>query len=149
VRKYDTIGNLIWSRQLGFSSGDDSFAASSDGFGNVVIAGSLLGDAFVAKYNAAGDLQWTQQLGTPAYEAARGVSADQLGNVYLAGRTDGNLVQPIGGTIDAFIARYSDTPIPEPSTSAMLVAAVIATCLRVTPTSRGKCTRLIRGRKCP
>ncbi len=59
VSKYDASGTLLWTEQLGTSSGDVSRGVSADGLGNVYISGTTLGnlggtnagsfDAFVAK----------------------------------------------------------------------------------------------------
>jgi hypothetical protein len=74
VSKYDSAGNLHWTRQLGTSEEDQSYGVSADGLGNVYISGSTTGslggpsagrsDAFVSKYDSAGNLQWTRQLGS-------------------------------------------------------------------------------------
>jgi hypothetical protein len=60
VSKYDTSGNLQWTRQLGTSASDDSRGISADGLGNIYLSGSTWGslggpnagisDVFVAKY---------------------------------------------------------------------------------------------------
>ncbi len=59
VSKYDAVGNLLWTQQLGTSEEDRSLAVSADGLGNVYIAGYTEGslgapnagwhDAFTAK----------------------------------------------------------------------------------------------------
>jgi phage-related protein len=116
VRKYDDDGVLLWTRQLGM--GDDDFVSSvsSDGLGNVYIAGRTDGslggpnagdyDALVSKYDDAGNLLWTRQFGTSGFDYSLGVSADLLGNVYLSGRTGGNLGDLLDGTEDAFVSKY-------------------------------------------
>jgi hypothetical protein len=116
VRKYDTSGNLLWTRQLGTSSVDSSVGVSADGLGNVYISGNTEGslggpnaggrDAFVTKYDAAGVLKWTRQLGTSADDLSFGVSADHLGNVFISGYTDGSLGGPKAGGADAFVSKY-------------------------------------------
>lgn len=116
VSKYDTGGNLAWTRQLGTSSSDGSSGVSVDGLGNVYISGTTggdlggtyagLGDAFVSKYDTAGNLLWTQQLGTAAAEESYGVSADGLGNVFISGYTAGTLGASSAGGWDAFVSKY-------------------------------------------
>jgi hypothetical protein len=69
VRKYDTAGNLEWSRDLGTGIAG---GVSADGLGNVFVSGSVL-----HKFDAAGNLLWSKERGG-------GVSADGLGNVYLS-----------------------------------------------------------------
>ncbi len=116
VSKYDAVGDLQWTRQLGTGSDDASWFVSADGVGNVYISGYTSGslggtnaggnDAFVAKYDAAGDLQWTRQLGTSTDDASEGVSADGRGSVYISGGTHGSLGGANAGGNDAFVAKY-------------------------------------------
>jgi hypothetical protein len=49
VAKYDSSGTLQWTKQLGTEYDDRSLGVSADGAGNVYIAGSMIGDAFVAR----------------------------------------------------------------------------------------------------
>jgi hypothetical protein len=116
VSKYDAVGTLIWTRQLGTSSSDECYGVSADGLGNVYISGYTYGslngsnvgafDAFVSKYDAAGTLAWTRQLGTTFGDASRGVSADGLGNVYISGYTGGSLDGASAGGYDAILSKY-------------------------------------------
>jgi len=116
VAKFDSGGNLQWTRQLGTTQGDQRSKVSADGLGNVYISGETggslggpnagSGDAFVAKYDVDGTLQWTKQLGTAALDYSSGVSADGLGNVYISGETNGSLGGPNAGSSDAFVAKY-------------------------------------------
>jgi len=115
VRKYDSAGDPIWTRQLGTSASDENYGISVDGLGNVYITGQTDGelgsihagsaDAFLTKYSAAGTLLWTQQLGTVGADYGTGVSADILGNVFISGYTNGELVATFGAE-DAFVAMY-------------------------------------------
>jgi hypothetical protein len=116
VSKYNSAGNLQWTRQLGTTNRDRSTGVSADGLGNVYISGytnGILGamtagdyDAFVSKYDAAGQLQWTQQLGTSLQDLGSSVSADGLGNVYISGSTYGSLYGTNAGEQDAFVSKY-------------------------------------------
>jgi hypothetical protein len=130
VSKYDAVGVLQWTRQLGTSLDDESYNVSADGLGNVYFSGLTVGslggpkvglnDAFVSKYDAAGNFQWTQQLGTSAYDLSNDVSADGLGNVYFSGGTFGSLGGPNAGGFDAFVVKIVDSVVPEPSTLLLL-----------------------------
>ncbi len=137
LTKYDAGGNLLWTRHLNVYSSENDMGVTADAFGNVYISGtttdSLAGtnaggeDAFLAKYDAAGNLIWTRLLGTSFTEHASGVSADGLGHIYLSGATLGGSFGNRGGansdgSWDAFLAKYSDTAVPEPS--ALLLAAL-------------------------
>jgi hypothetical protein len=117
VRKYDSSGNLAWTRQFGSES--DEFAAdiSADLLGNVYITGATSGavsgtnagiyDAFIAKYDNAGNPQWTRQFGTDRADYAQGVAVDLQGNVYASGNTNGSLFADKLGFADAFLAKYT------------------------------------------
>jgi hypothetical protein len=135
VSRYDSAGNLEWTRQLGTSLVDQSYGVSADGLGNVYIAGRTFGTAnagntdaksccgsagthrpgeanaanangFVSKYDSAGNLEWTRQLETASVDLCYGVSADSLGNVYVSGYTLGNLDGTNAGGSDALVSRY-------------------------------------------
>jgi hypothetical protein len=116
LRKYDALGDPIWSKQFGTSGPEECLGVASDTFGNVYVsgltegalAGSYMGrnDAFIIKYNANGDLQWSRQLGTSDYDWSSGISADSLGNLYISGTTFGDLSGANAGLADAFVAKY-------------------------------------------
>ena len=74
VRKYDTNGNEVWTRQFGSSASDQASGISVDASGVYVTGftyGALPGqtyagssDAFVRKYDADGNAVWTRQFGS-------------------------------------------------------------------------------------
>jgi hypothetical protein len=121
VSKYDELGNLQWTRQLGTTGTDRGLGVSADSLGNVFFsgftAGSLAGmnagppfsDAFVGKYDADGNLQWLRQLGTNGDDEAGGLSVDGVGNAFVSGRTTGTLGGPRAGGYDAFLSKYDAT----------------------------------------
>lgn len=116
ITKYDSSGNINWTKQFGTNNFDESFAASADGLGNVYITGTTEGnlnaanaggaDAFIAKYDTNGNLSWTKQFGTTEQDNATGISADGLGNIYITGSTTGDLNGTNAGDSDAFITKY-------------------------------------------
>jgi hypothetical protein len=101
VAKYSSAGDVVWIRQFGTPTDDQSTSVAADGLGNVFVAGITSGnlsgvnaggrDAFVSMYAASGLRRWTLQLGTTANDEGFGVATDGLGNVYLTGRTRGIL----------------------------------------------------------
>ena len=68
-------------------------------------------------------LEWTRQLGTSESDVSVGVPADRLGNVFISGHTRGSLGGTNAGDNDAFVAKFSDSDVPEPS---MLLLAALA-----------------------
>ena len=123
VAKYDSQGNLLWTRQLGTSDSDSSEGVATDSDGNVYISGSTQGtlgetnvggsDAWVAKYDSQGNLLWTEQLGSSEDEDSQAVAVGDNGNVYLTGSTKGNLDGTNAGESDAWVAQIDQSSITD------------------------------------
>ena len=119
VRKYDTSGVELWTRQFGSPEADRALGVAVDEIGNVYVAGTTFGalpgqvgagpnDAFLRKYGTGGDEVWTRQFGSPESDSASGVAVDGEGNVYVAGWTGGALPDQVSaGMEDAFLRTYS------------------------------------------
>jgi len=116
VRKCDTYGNTLWTRQFGTYADDAAFGVAVDGSGVYVVGyteGTLPGkinlgwwDAFVRKYDIYGSVQWTRQFGTSSDDEVRGVAVDGSG-VYVVGETWGTFPgQTRAGWWDAFVRKY-------------------------------------------
>lgn len=115
VAKYDAVGNLQWTRQLGTSESDRGRGVSADGQGNVFVSGWVNGrsdgtigiseDAFVAKYDSAGVLIWFQQLGIIGSDYGADLMADHDGNVYVLGYAASGLDGGSGGA-GGFVRKY-------------------------------------------
>ena len=124
VRKYDTSGNELWTRQFGTGKPVFAFGVAAGG-GGVYAVGQVTGtfpgqtqslneQSFVIKYDANGAEQWVREFGSSAPNTAafaHGVAADSSG-VYVVGVTDGALPGQMGfGNGDcpcgsAFIRKY-------------------------------------------
>jgi uncharacterized repeat protein (TIGR01451 family) len=119
VRKYDSDGNELWTRQFGTSADDRASDATGDGSDNVYVTGHTLGtfsgqtssgewDALVMKYDGAGNEIWTRQFGSFDNDYAWGVAVDGLENIYVAGETWGALPgQTSSGSCDAFLVKFT------------------------------------------
>jgi hypothetical protein len=99
--KYDSNGNLQWTRQFGSTGTETVWAMASDG-SNVYVAGNVIGqlenntvkggnDAYLAKYDSQGNQVWIKQYGTYTLEESYKITVDDNGNIYTAGHTFGNL----------------------------------------------------------
>jgi hypothetical protein len=117
VIKYDPSGNLLWSRQLGTASADQSYGVAVDGLGNAFITGWTAGnldgpnagglDVFLTKYDPSGNLLWSRQVGTAVEDGGLDVATDGLGNAYIGGYTAGSLGGPfLGGNYDGLLIKY-------------------------------------------
>lgn len=116
IQRYDTAGNLLWTRQFGTSSYDDAVGVAADTTG-VYLAGNTLSslqgqtsaggpDAYLRKYDVNGNALWTRQVGTGLTDAGRAVAADASG-VYFAGWVGSVLAGQVGaGGEDAFLQKY-------------------------------------------
>jgi hypothetical protein len=108
--KYNGAGDLIWSRQLGTSTIDQSWSMTVDGAENIYVVGDTFGslggmngghnDAFVVKYDSGGNQQWARQFGTNAHDSGYDVAADSSGNVFVVGGSE------TGGIPEGFLVKY-------------------------------------------
>ncbi len=124
LMKYDSAGNLIYTRTLGAENSASGYAlaVSADG-SKVAVAGSVTGaldasnsgesatasNSFVTEYNAEGDEQWTTTQPSTASDVATGVAFGADGSVYAVGTTQAALPKggrEIGGQ-DAYVRGYS------------------------------------------
>lgn len=131
VSKFDSVGNQLWTRQLGTLGSEFSRGISADALGNVYITGQTFGslggpyvgtggDMFIALYDDEGDLQWIKQLGTNVVDDAQDVATDGLGSAYITGRTNGNLTDPfVAGDVGMLVAKIAAPEIPEPTSLAL------------------------------
>ena len=114
VRKYDSAGNELWTRQFG--PGNEARGASADDTG-VYIVGDVQGklpgqtpsggyDGFIRKYDSDGNIKWTHQFGTGVSDVAYAAATDATG-VYITGGTYRALPgQTNVGVEDAYIRKY-------------------------------------------
>ncbi|MEW6566477.1 MAG: SBBP repeat-containing protein [Spirochaetota bacterium] len=116
VRKYNSKGNELWTRQFGSAEYDFAKALAVDAGGNILVAGITWGnlagssagdyDAFVLKYDSKGTMLWTRQFGTAKYDDATALAVDAGGNIIVAGPTMGNLSGSSAGNSDLFVRKY-------------------------------------------
>src|SRR5262249_54274021 len=118
VRKYDSDGNEIWTRQFGTAGSDWALGLSVNASGVYVAGyteGALSGqdyagggDAFLRMYDANGAEQRTREFGTSSTD---GASAADASGIYVGGVTSGTLPgQASAGGIDAFLVKLAYPP---------------------------------------
>ncbi|MEI9885733.1 MAG: hypothetical protein WDN08_04385 [Rhizomicrobium sp.] len=123
LTKYDSAGNVLWTRMLGSTGTANGYALSLDPTGGAVIAGSTTAklqttaitngntDSFVAKYDVNGNQSWVKQLPTLANNQAAAVSVDASGNVFIGGQVSGGVIgagQAKVGGADAYLAKLDN-----------------------------------------
>lgn len=124
LRKLDSSGGVLWTRQFGPSSTDpfedslDALVVSADG-ATLYAAGTVYGalpanthaggaDAFVQAYGTNGARSWAHQLGNGDDDHATDVAVSAAGDVYVVGFTRVALppAPHLGGS-DAFVQRLT------------------------------------------
>ena len=117
VRKYDPAGNEQWTREVGSSEHDHSFAAAVDETGDIYIAGDADGPlpgmtsggsvgSFVRKYSPDGVELWTRQFGVAPIDSALSVAVDRAHSVYIGGEFSATPGAQTSGDLDAFVRKY-------------------------------------------
>ncbi|MBL7719761.1 MAG: SBBP repeat-containing protein [Flavipsychrobacter sp.] len=108
--RFDTAGNRLWGTYYGGMGNEDAYGCTSDGLGNIYIAGvtnsstgiastgshqdSFVGiegnsidDAYLAKFDSSGNRLWGTYYGGENREWYASVICDKSNNVYLAATT--------------------------------------------------------------
>ncbi len=117
VRKYDSSGAYLWTRQLGTPENDWGQDVALDADGNVYLVGYTLGalegthygaggDAYLRKYDPDGNVLLTWQYGTALGASASGVAVDGAGNVYVVGEVEGAFDGDSAGASDAYVMKF-------------------------------------------
>ena len=118
LRKYDSGGNELWTRQFGTPQSDHASDVAVDGGGNVYVVGITFddslsgqadlgeGDVYLRKYDSDGNKLWTRQSGSRDLDMANGVAIDGAGNVYVVGEQGGIPGRPGVGESDAYLRKH-------------------------------------------
>ena len=136
IAKFNASGVLGWATYIGGSGNDESSGIAVDGNGNIVISGNTSStsgiatsgayqtsyggggwDAFIVKFNASGARQWATYYGGSGLDKGIGIADDDGGNFVITGftnsasgiATSGAYQTSLGGSYDAFIAKFNAT----------------------------------------
>jgi hypothetical protein len=119
LRKYDSDGVELWTRQFGTPRADAALHVITDRSGILYVVGETDGaladqthwgglDVYVRKYNSDGDELWTRQFGSPRNDSASHAVKDETGNLYVSGEVYGALPgQSDAGSTDGYIRKYN------------------------------------------
>ena len=118
VRKYDSTGALLWTRQFGSDGRDIATEVAVSANGGILVTGFVAGalpgqsfagasDLFLRRYDADGAEAWTRQLGTTGVDNGTGVAVDANDNVIVCAETGGALPGETSlGSRDAALLKY-------------------------------------------
>jgi len=115
ISKLDSVGNLIWTKQIGSDKDDIINWICIDKSGCVYVTGATRGilnernfgkeDILVAKLDNTGNLKWQKQFGSDSTDVGNVIYADDRGDVYIAGATKGLIGGSQFGKADCFILK--------------------------------------------
>ena len=135
ILKLDSLGQLIWAKQIGGTLGEGGNAVVTDSSGNVLTTGFFAGtvdfdpgagdsslmsrgsnDFYISKLDQSGNFVWAKTIGSTSVDESLGISLDGNENVittgYFTGTVDfdpgagtANLVS--GGAFDSFVLKLA------------------------------------------
>lgn len=130
VIKYSPTGTLLATKIFGGNGGEEPFACSTDGEGNIFVAGSFASssvvfdadtilntgggyDIFLVKLDTLLNTVWTKCTGSNSGDEARGCATDKYGHTVITGVYTGssvvfgNTVLNNNGGEEIFLAKYA------------------------------------------
>jgi WD40 repeat protein len=118
--KYDSAGNLAYTRVLGASDSASGFALAVSSDGKVAVGGSVEGglagagaekggtDSFVSVYDADGDQLWTARRAATGNDQVNALAFASNGTLVVAGRTESALGSTLAlGGSDGYVKAFS------------------------------------------
>ena len=117
LRKYDSMGDHLWTLQFGSNSEDEIRDLTFDADGNIQAAGWTLGvivaratavgaDSFLTTYDPSGAELVRIQLTSTPFDKSTGIASASSGEIYVTGRTEDALpTQSKLGSTDGFLVQ--------------------------------------------
>jgi trimeric autotransporter adhesin len=147
LAKFNTTGVLHWATYIGGTGIETGYSLAIDPTGNVYMSGMIqtitgmttsgaiqevyggVQDAYLVSFNSDGVRNWASYFGKGEAENGYGIALDASGNLYMAGSTrsytgfatSGAHQTSLGGSTDAFLARFSGVApaLPGPVTGTL------------------------------
>jgi hypothetical protein len=118
ISKFDSLGNVIWTKQFG-TNDDDKFSwLAIDNFNNLYITGQTKGlfankkfgndDIIVLRLDTAGNVIWQKQFGSDSTDISNIIFADNIGNIYISGKTKGLMGKSSFGKTDGILLKLDN-----------------------------------------
>jgi hypothetical protein len=118
VTKLDSIGNILWTKQIGTPEDDAINWITIDKTGYLYVTGQTQGvlgeknfgrdDILVAKLDNTGNILWQKQFGSDSTDMGMDISVDDAGNIFITGLTNGLLGKTAFGKMDCFIMKLDN-----------------------------------------
>ncbi len=137
VAKYDTLGTLLWVRQITGPGNEVVNSVAVDSQGNCYVVGTFTGayvgfpdprfqfyldnpgaggsDIFLAKYDPNGGVIWYATAGGPSVDNGEGVAVDDADNCYITGVFSGTAnfgtTSLTSSSYDCFLAKWNSAGV--------------------------------------
>lgn len=131
--KYSPTGLALWATRFGESGNDEGTAISTDGAGNVYVAGNFTSasieistytltnadsmaqhyDIFLGKFDSSGNVLWFKSYGGNSDDNANGINTDISGNTFLTGSFSSDTIRfdttafASSGNLDIFLTKLN------------------------------------------
>ncbi|MFH0761248.1 MAG: SBBP repeat-containing protein [Bacteroidota bacterium] len=118
VSKFDSVGNIIWTKQFGTSEEDGFFRLAIDQMGSLYATGYTKGviseknfgkeDIMVVKFDTSGTIEWQKQYGTDSTDVGNSIYVDIQGNIYVTGMTKGAMGKSSYSKADCIVLKLDN-----------------------------------------
>ena len=138
VSKYDSSGNVLWTKTFAGDSNEVANAVAIDKDNNIIVVGKFSGDslqvgstwltkpstqvstdAFIFKLDPNGNAIWAKSIGSTGTEEGKVVCTDEKNNIYMGGTFWSSAMVNFGvnsfssiGEDDIFITKYTSSGTP-------------------------------------
>ena len=115
IRKYDTDGGVLWTKQIGTQGNDYASHIKIDHQNQVFAVGRTTGDwngdnqgssdVVVIKLDIEGEIQWVSQFGSSGADEGRFLAIGESDALFISGQTTGSMASENQGDQDGFLSK--------------------------------------------